>query len=28
LIRPQGATARPTVRAVSEIVQNVISDRR
>src|SRR5215213_1205155 len=28
LIRPAGAAARPTVRAVTEIVQHVISDRR
>jgi hypothetical protein len=28
LIRPAGADARPTVRAVTEIVQHVISDRR
>jgi DNA-binding transcriptional LysR family regulator len=28
LIRPEGAGARPTVRAVTEIVQEVISDHR
>jgi hypothetical protein len=28
LIRRAGADARPTVRAVTEIVQDVISDRR
>jgi DNA-binding transcriptional LysR family regulator len=28
LIRPAGADARPTVRAVTEIVQDVISDHR
>ena len=28
LIRPAGAAARPTVRAVTEIVQHVISDGR
>jgi DNA-binding transcriptional LysR family regulator len=28
LIRPEGACARPTVRAVSEIVQEVISDNQ
>jgi hypothetical protein len=28
LIRPAGADARPTVRAVTEIVQDVIGDHR
>jgi hypothetical protein len=28
LIRPEGADARPTVRAVTKIVQTVIGDRR